>query len=223
MNPLPERPLSFGRRLRFLLFPACCPLCGEVIPMHRLFCEPCEQAVFDHCAEELFPLEKNRTVSAAALWPYEGQVRQTLLAYKFGGQIDCREALGAALAVLVRERMTGPFDLAVSVPSDPKRVRRLGFDHAGELARQTARQLGVPYRPVIFRRQYAAFQHTLDRKQRMHNLENVFEVKEPLKGLRVLLVDDIITTGATVCSCADVLYKAGAKEVLAAAAAKTQL
>lgn len=221
MNPLPERPLSFGRRLRFLLFPACCPLCGNVIPMQRLFCETCEEAISDKIFEDTYVLEKDNTVHAAALWKYDGQVRQTLLAYKFSGQIDFREAFGVALASLVQGVSTDSFDLVVSVPSDKKRVRQLGFDHAGELARQAAQRLSLPYRPVMIRTRKAVFQHTLKREDRMRNLKNVFAVNEDLTGMRVLLVDDIITTGASICACAEALYRAGAAEVLAVAVAKT--
>lgn len=221
MSLLPERPLSFVRRLRFLLFPPCCPLCGNVIPMNRLFCENCEPNVLNAFYEESYWLENGKPLRAVALWAYEDQARQMLHDYKFRGQIDYREALGAALAELVRAADDSKFDLVTAVPSDKDRVRELGFDHAGELALQAANQLYLPYRAVIFRTRKVAFQHTLSREQRIHNLENVFAVREDLAGLRVLLVDDIITTGTSMRTCAEALVRAGAAEVLAVAVAKT--
>ena len=224
MRPLPERPLSLARRLRFAVFPARCPRCGEVIPAQRLFCPACREELYRQASLRRFELpmaDGTRLLPVAAVWKYDDIARRMIGKYKFHGKIDARDALGASMACLAEETLQGPFDLAVPAPSRPGRAKDLGFDHAGELARRTAQVLAIPCRRVLRRREDARVQHTLGRQERLVNLQGAVYSVEDLSGKRVLLVDDIVTTGATLCACARALYAAGAAQVQAVCAANS--
>lgn len=220
MRPLPERPLNFSRRLRFLLFPARCPACGEVLLPQKLLCASCEKKLFADFSLRRFELhlkERSVLLTAAAVWDY-AKTEQMIKKYKFDGKIDARDALGAAMAMLAEDKLGVDFDLVTSVPSRPKRAKDLGFDHAGELAKCTARGLNLPYRPLLYRKEDVRVQHTLSREERLVNLRGAFTPLEDLTGKRILLVDDVVTTGSTLCECTKTLYKAGAARVEAVCA-----
>jgi ComF family protein len=90
------------------------------------------------------------------------------------------------------------FDLVTSVPGSPKRIRERGLDLPGTLARRLARKLEVPFRRNALRRMRdVPPQTSLHRKERLQNLEGVFEAGENLKGKKILVIDDVVTTGAT--------------------------
>lgn len=221
MRPLPERPLNFARRLRFLVFPARCPCCREAVLPRRLFCTTCEKKLYDDFTLRRFEIhmtKESRVLTAAAVWDYE-KLENTLNHYKFDGVVDARDALGAAMACLAEEKLADGFDLVTSVPSRPGRAKALGFDHAGELAKHTAAVLGLPCRPLLRRRKDTKVQHTLGREERLLNLKGAFLPLEEVQGKRILLVDDIVTTGTTLCECTRALYEAGAARVEAVCAA----
>lgn len=124
------------------------------------------------------------------------------------------------------ERGLGPQALAwpqavVPVPLHPKRARERGFDQADWLARRLAVRHGVKLSRAI-RRRHTRSQRGLDRAERYRNLRNGFEVRKPLPA-RVALLDDVMTTGATLDALAEACLAAGASEVEAWAVARTPL
>ena len=107
-------------------------------------------------------------------------------------------------------------DLLVSVPLHVKRLRERGFNQAHLLIRGWAKQDGIPLDGLtLSRSRWTAPQTTLSRGERRKNIKGAFSVRHPnrIKGRKVLLVDDVYTTGATVNECARVLMKAGAEFV----------
>ena len=222
MRPLPERMLDLPRRLRFLLFPARCPRCRAVLPPQKLLCAGCEAKLYREAVLRGFTIctaREERSLTAAAVWDYDGAGRAMIHRYKFDGGIDARDALGAAMACLAEEKLGTDFDLVTSVPSPPRRKKDLGFDHAGELAKRTARELKLPYLPTLQRREDVEVQHKLRRRERLVNLKDAFTAVEDVQGKRILLVDDVVTTGATLRECTLALYDAGAARVEAVCAA----
>lgn len=110
----------------------------------------------------------------------------------------------------------------VSVPLDPRQRARRGFDQAALLASHVRRLLRLGRAPGNLRRQRdAPAQHTLSRAQRLTNLEGVFVWRgEPLNGLRVILIDDVMTTGATFREATRALQDAGAQVIAVAAVSR---
>lgn len=147
---------------------------------------------------------------------YEGVLRRALHAFKFRGQTG----LGPLLAELLFDvYLTGPpaaTDLVVPVPLHPARERTRGFNQSVLLAKPLARRLGLPCLPRVLRRQRPTRpQVDLTGSLRRQNVRGAFDVASPTAvwERRVLLVDDVLTTGATVSECAQTLLRAGASAV----------
>jgi competence protein ComFC len=114
------------------------------------------------------------------------------------------------------------FDLIVPVPLHPARQRERGFNQASLLAESLSAETSMPCRGVLQRIRYTTTQTALDRSERMENLHNAFRLRKnaDVRGLRVLLIDDVLTTGSTLSECARVLKRAGAISVHAVTAAR---
>jgi ComF family protein len=114
------------------------------------------------------------------------------------------------------------FDVIVPVPLHPARQRERGFNQASLLALALRDRVAAPIKPLLERVRYTTTQTAFDRTERIENLHGAFRLrrKADVRGLRVLLIDDVLTTGATLSECARVLKKAGAVSVFAATAAR---
>lgn len=155
---------------------------------------------------------------ARAVFRYEGPVRAAIHSFKFGG----RRALGASLAALVVERVrrsTGivdGVDALVAVPLHPRRERERGYNQARIVAARLAAETGLPLlEGGVKRVRLTPPQVGLNRPARIENMRGAFAVTDPdaVTGRKLLLVDDVMTTGATVAACARALLRAGAAEV----------
>jgi ComF family protein len=104
----------------------------------------------------------------------------------------------------------------------PARERERGFNQAALLAEWLSERLSLPLRPALERVHYTTTQTAFDRAERMQNLRGAFRLrkKADVRSLRVLLIDDVLTTGSTLSECARVLKEAGAQSVHAATAAR---
>jgi ComF family protein len=121
------------------------------------------------------------------------------------------------------ERLRGcEFDIIVPVPLHPTRQRERGFNQASLLAELLTARISIPRKPVLKRVRYTTTQTALDRAERMENLHNAFRLRKnaDVRGLRVLLIDDVLTTGSTLSECARILKRSGAISVHAATAAR---
>lgn len=165
----------------------------------------------DPCPAGLPPL-----VTAAV---YAGPVRAALLGHKEHGRLGLARPLGRALAGAVA--LLGADAVLVPVPSAGRAVRERGHDHARRLAAATAREAGLRSRPLLVQARRTADQAGLDAGQRAANLRGALQARRRLDGLPVLLVDDVVTTGATLAEAARALRAAGADVRGAAVVAAT--
>lgn len=196
-----------------------------------LLCDGCRRALpwlgTDGCARCGLPTPCGprrcpaRGAAFAAAWAplaYEGPARSLVLAGKERAARRVAPFLAAAMAARAPEDVLGGAQGVVPVPADPARRRRRGEDHATLLASATARVLGLPLLPLLVRRRTSAPQHGLGRAER-RRLEAP-ELVAPPPG-RVLLVDDVHTTGATLHAAATVLRAGGARRVTVLTALRT--
>ncbi len=161
---------------------------------------------------------------AIAVFRYEGPLREAVLRWKYGGDLRAGRALREALlAGLANESMLANVDAVVPVPLHWQRRVRRRFDQSADLAAAVSKQFGLPLRARALRRvRRTRSQVGLTIAQREDNVRGAFRVLLPqgVQGLRVLLLDDVLTTGATCNECARALRRAGAKQICVAALAR---
>lgn len=154
--------------------------------------------------------------SWTALWYYEGNVRESLLRYKFGGRESYAKSYGRLLAMtLLEEDWT--YDRITWVPISRRRKLRRGYDPGGAAGRAAAKELGREAEPVLRKLRHNPPQSGIHgAAERRANVLGAYGLRKgvSVEGQRILLLDDIITTGATVSECARELLSAGAKEVV---------
>lgn len=210
-----------ARDLGAFALPQRCPGCGAPADPARLLCTACCAALpavpFAFCARCLVlgrdpvgcRLHAARAVRAA--WVFDERARAFVHAFKFGARPGLAAAAASALAAAAGPRRS---DLVLHVPMHPLRERLRGYNQAAELARHAAARLGVPWsEDGLVRRALARRQVGAGARARRRRLARAFEVVRPaeLKGRHVLLVDDVITTGATMDACLGALAAAGAQ------------
>ena len=149
-----------------------------------------------------------------ALTPYEGVVRRLVHAFKFRGYDLLAARCGSLMADAGRVQGLGAsLDAVVAVPSTARRNRDRGYDPGALLAREVARRLGAPCRGLLSRIREAPPQSTVPAPERRRNVRGAFAASRRALGLRLLLVDDVLTTGATAFEAARTLRLAGAAHV----------
>lgn len=168
------------------------------------------------------------SVCVAPLY-YEGDVRESLHRYKFHGTPGYAGVYGALVADCIRERLRGRYDLISWVPLSRARLKERGYDQSKLLAEAAAAALGETAAVVVVKTlektKNAAKQSTVgSAEKRRANIAGAYRVPNPalVAGRRVLLIDDIVTTGATLSECARTLRAAGAGEIVCAALARTR-
>lgn len=173
------------------------------------------------CLREPPPFD--RTVCAVDyVFPWDHLIRQ----FKFHGQVELAEPLARRLAAAVQARSNTRVQWVLPVPMTDQRLRERGYDQAWELARQVAATLQVPARSdAVVRTLDTRHQTELGRAARQRNLRAAFFVPEPqraaLQHTHVALVDDVMTTGATLREAAAALRRAGVATVEAWVLART--
>lgn len=203
-----------------VVFPPACILCGRVLASG-------EQDLCGKCRMDAPAFQKGKSTpqfldSFTAVWYYEGNVRKSLLRFKFGNARRYAWGYGRLLAMKAMEEHPEGFDLVTWVPVSSLRRFRRGYDQAGLLAKAVGRELGrKPVRLLKKIRHNPAQSGISGDDERRANVQGVYRAVSNVNfaGKRILLLDDILTTGATAGEAARILKAAGAKEVHCAAAA----
>lgn len=220
-----KRPLG---GLPDILFPPKCALCGRLLDRETDLCRDCrkETEAFPALAPKKHPDQKTQLQFLdrfTAVWYYKGKVRDGILNLKFHYRVDLAAPFGRAVAGKLLEEQAGDFACITWVPVGSLRKLRRGYDQAELIARTVGRELGLPVKRLLKKRRNTRPQSTLTREQRRANVLGAYACvnEEAVRGKRVLLIDDVFTTGATAQECARVLLTAGAKSVACAAVAST--
>lgn len=201
-----------------LLFPPKCPFCGKIQETTGI-CPNCEKDLPWIPGAEALREGPGGLRCAGAVW-YEKAVRDALLRLKFQGASEIAEPLGELVARCAAEQFGGEFDTVTWVPVSRKRLRRRGYDQAELLARSACRLWETqPVRLLEKTADNPAQSGIRDAAARRANVLGVYEAVGDVTGKRVLLIDDICTSGATLTECVRVLENAGAERVVCVAAA----
>src|SRR6266404_3938852 len=234
---------NFVRGLVSLVYPPSCTICSAPVEFSEYLCPDCEaklsRIVPPFCAKCSEPFDGAITTTfacancahralhfdaAVSAYRSRGIVRHVILNFKYGRQIHLRHLVARWLvAALDDERLRERrFDAIVPVPLHPAKQRERGFNQAALLAEWLGSHMALPLRPVLQRVRFTTTQTAFDRSERMQNLRNAFRLRKnaDVRKSRVLLIDDVLTTGSTLSECARVLKEAGAQSIYAATAAR---
>lgn len=192
-----------------------CPCCGRVFPVREGTDHLCGS-----CQSDPPPFSRAR---AALLYDEEGPSGVAIKSFKYRRRLDMLPVMHHWLSSPVCQELAAQADLIVPVPLHPRRLRERGFNQALLLAQAFT---GLPLaRELLVRVRHTPPQTTLKNpKERRENVRGAFAVPRPelVRGKKVLLVDDVFTTGATVRECARTLRRAGAREVLVLTVARVR-
>jgi len=213
------------------LIPAECPGCARRVSGQGL-CPACRGALgrcpsVPRCAWCQHPLVQGRCPDCSRAAPacdrivsafdYLGVGQRLIQAYKLQGQLSLASLLVQELETAILAAgwaAAGPPQCIVPVPARAAALRQRGFSPPAEVARQLARRLGIPYRLGALRRLHEGpRQAALPRSARLTSQQGLLASASPVDGLRVAVVDDVMTTGATLMACRAVLVEAGAVQV----------
>ena len=227
-----------GRFVKFLkvLFdffvPPVCLVCGKdteeelvcqecinlLSPIEKRFCILCgnpftKREVCKYCKDYKLSLSRIRS-----LYKFEHPLPLLIHEFKYKNKRKLGEIFGKKMAVLVR---SDPYlknaELIIPVPLHPSKKRERGYNQSEIIALQISQDMGIRMLNILKRVKNTRTQTELSVQERRRNVEGAFvllqEFKETIKGKKVLLVDDVITTGATLDACSEVLLKNGAQEV----------
>lgn len=202
-----------------LFYPSKCTLCGKPLPKGQSdLCTKCRTDTAEHPPS---PIKFPYIADWRALWYYEGNVRESLLRYKFYGKNAYGKVYGQLLAMkLFREGIQA--DMITWVPISRRRKRKRGFDQVQLIAKVVSRELGIPLVATLRKVRHTPPQSTLKSiAQRRANILGAYSPVDPqrIAGKQIFLLDDILTTGATASECARTLLTAGAKKIHFAAVA----
>ena len=218
-----SRPLG---ALLDLLFPPRCVFCRRLL--HRG-----EEGICPRCQQELpwaLGAEAEQTgeffsLCASPLW-YQDQVRASFHRYKFKGVRGYSRTYGRLVAQCVQDHLAGRYDLITWVPLSRARLRQRGYDQAMLLASAAALALDDVAAETLCKVRDTEAQSGLGKNDasRRANVLSAYQVTDPalVEGRRVLLIDDVVTTGSTLSECARVLRTAGATDVVCAALARSR-
>ncbi len=202
------------------LFPEKCILCGRILEQEEMdLCRACRVNAPQCPVSRIKYPHIDRWL---ALWYYENDVRYSLLRYKFHNRRNYADAYARLLAMKLMKEEWLDFDVLTWVPISRKRLRKRGFDQVALLAEKIGQELDIEPLPTLVKTRHNRQQSRIvGTAQRRANVLGAYAVLDTclLEGKRVLLLDDILTTGATAGECARILKLAGATQVQFAAIA----
>ena len=197
-----------------LLFPPKCILCGKLLKKDETdLCRNC-RVDSPYCHKN--NLKFSFLDSWVAVWYYDGYIRKSLHRYKFNRARHYADPYGRLLAMKIQQEYPDGFDLLTWVPVSPWRKFTRGYDQMELLAKAVGQELGMEPISTLRKVRHNRPQSRIHgQAQRRANVLGVYrpDFPEIVKGRRILLLDDIVTTGSTAGECARVLLTAGAKEV----------
>lgn len=205
------------------MFPPRCPFCRAVLrDYEKIMCRNCRSSLPRTPASAQAQSFRHIDRCVSPLY-YTGNVRSSLLRYKFGALQVYARSYAVMMAECIENNALS-FDVITWVPLSTKRLKKRGYDQARLLAEAISLRCGIPCERLLIKTADNPPQSgTGSREKRKANVAGVYRPAElsRIKGKSVLLVDDIVTTGATLVECARVLKAAGADSISAATVARS--
>ena len=215
-----------------MIYPKKCPLCHEVLKdRNKLLCGKCAGKIRPFsgslcmkCGKPVNETEEycsecrhreRKFIRGRSVFLYNAQMKNSLLRYKYYGSREYGKYYAESMCRYVgRDIKSWRPDVIIPVPLHRRKKKMRGFNQAADLAERIGKILGIPVaEDVIYKSRETRSQKKLDAEERKKNLRNAFRAAVPVTGLRILVVDDVYTTGSTVEAMAECLLENGAKAV----------
>lgn len=215
------------------IFPPSCPICKTAVSEHGMLCADC-WAKFNwignpKCCRCGYPFPANLDLGDAPLCPvcaaneneidwmrsacvYDDVSKSIMLPFKHASRLQYQKIMTRAMISALAE-LKEPVDVVIPVPLAYRRLIKRGYNQAALLARPIAKSLNAELDVSSIARKYCSDMGHKNMRQRMENIKGVFKVRADFAGKTILLVDDVMTTGATFSELRKVLKRAGAKAV----------
>ncbi len=216
-----------------IFYPNRCPCCGDFIRWDKLTCGKCHrelEPVYDKickkcgkeiciCSEEIF---YDRAVS---LFRYEKLAKEGILAMKRSENKNFGEYAGKMISEILNSDYHGEnFDFIIPVPMSVRSFMKRGFNQAEVIAKEISESFSIPLRnDILYKDNVSSSQHFLGRAERFRSISAIKSHDADLRGKKVILCDDIITTGSTVNRCAMLLKEKGAESIMLVCAAESRM
>ena len=207
-----------------LIYPRRCVFCGEFLDKNS------DEDVCPECEEKL-PWTKTKCKSKGEFFSeclsplyYDGKAGEALRRFKFMGKTSYARRMGRLIADCVRENGKGGYDAVTWVPISARRMRKRGYCQAKLLAKEAAKSLDIKCVRLLRKRRHTPPQSTLSGlAARKANISGAFCAvnKSGIAGASILLIDDVVTTGATLSECTRMLLMSGARNVSCATLCKS--
>ena len=229
--------MNFLKPLLDIVLPPRCKSCGKIVDTDHSLCEMCFQKVefisAPYCLQCGMPLEnidesahhlicpnclkkkpKARLQRSAVL--YNDFAQDLILAFKFGDRTDLKTLFAKWMFLAARDSLKQGIDVIIPVPLSYRRLVVRRYNQAAVLAKEVAKLTQTPIDAMnLIKIRHTKPQSRLQKSARVKNIKNAYRVKCPerIRGKRVLLIDDVMTTGATLNECVKLLLKNGALSV----------
>ncbi|WP_045216326.1 ComF family protein [Desulfonatronovibrio magnus] len=182
-----------------------CAMCGNVYALEddaTYLCTRCRTSPFSWSALSFYSV-------------YQGLLKDIILRYKFSADLGLGQVLGNLLSAAAARHPYEFMDLIIPVPLHDLRLKHRGFNQSFELCRILGKKINLPVcRQALIKIRHTPAQSLMSRKERLENIKNVFHAcPDTIKEKKILLVDDIMTTGSTLEECSKTLLGSGAAEV----------
>lgn len=203
-----------------IIYPKRCLWCGEILDFGRSedFCLSCRNKF------EGLNLLEYKDENGFSLFNYDGEIRTKILSLKYDGKRDIGKAFGCLMyKAFIKNGFDMDFDEILPVAISRKRLKERGYNQTEIMAEELSRLSGIPVGKGLVRVKETKPQNKLNIEERKINVKNAFKTDRSFEGKKILLIDDIYTTGSTAAACAEALYTAGARSVKFCTAAKTYL
>lgn len=200
-----------------LIYPPACGICGKI--NSNFLCNKCQKLLE---SQAKFKIEKNPNTNYyfeehLYLFEYQGMIRKVILNYKFNDKSYLYKTIVNFL--LKNEKffqILQSYDTMIPVPISKKRKKERGYNQSELIAKEIARKLSIEYnKQCLFKTKNIIEQSKLNKEQRQNNIQGVYELHNPkrLENKKILLIDDIYTTGSTVNECCKTISQAKPKKI----------